>query len=110
MFQMHAERILKLQQLAAEEALGEDAKVTCPLRWYVMTSPFTDASTRCVVQWLQSAYDSLWSRFIFVNCLNPSLMSVSKSVCNIGNTSKIIAFLDCWNHRLSFFSKVSYPA
>jgi UDP-N-acetylglucosamine/UDP-N-acetylgalactosamine diphosphorylase len=43
LFQLQAERVLRLQQLAVAEVPG----ATVPaLRWYIMTSPATDAETR----------------------------------------------------------------
>lgn len=46
LFHLQAERLLHLQTLAAEHAHGPGAAPTHPLRWYVMTSPATDAATR----------------------------------------------------------------
>ncbi|XP_051134430.1 UDP-N-acetylglucosamine diphosphorylase 1-like isoform X2 [Andrographis paniculata] len=47
LFQLQAERILRVQMLAAQ-SVNEDAgsaRVT-PIHWYIMTSPFTDEATR----------------------------------------------------------------
>lgn len=41
LFQLQAERVLRLQQLAAESVNGKGAAVARPLHWYIMTSPFT---------------------------------------------------------------------
>ncbi|KAK9843554.1 hypothetical protein WJX81_008640 [Elliptochloris bilobata] len=46
LFQLQAERLARLQQLAAEAAYGAGAAVRNPLRWYIMTSAATDAATR----------------------------------------------------------------
>ncbi|EFN54432.1 hypothetical protein CHLNCDRAFT_31829 [Chlorella variabilis] len=44
LFQLQAERLLRLQALAAQQAgAGTPER---PLRWYIMTSPATDAATR----------------------------------------------------------------
>lgn len=44
LFQLQAERVLRLQQLAAEAAsVGTETK---PIRWYIMTSRATDEPTR----------------------------------------------------------------
>lgn len=45
LFQIQAERLLKLQRLAAEAAFGPGATVRKPLHWYIMTSPFTHDET-----------------------------------------------------------------
>ncbi|WOL03361.1 UDP-N-acetylglucosamine diphosphorylase 1-like isoform X1 [Canna indica] len=42
LFQLQAERILCVQKLAAQ---ANDAGIT-PIHWYIMTSPFTDQTTR----------------------------------------------------------------
>ncbi|KXZ54652.1 hypothetical protein GPECTOR_4g718 [Gonium pectorale] len=44
LFQLQAERLLRLQQLAAE-AMGTAAAAVKPLQWYIMTSAFTHAET-----------------------------------------------------------------
>ncbi|WOL12274.1 UDP-N-acetylglucosamine diphosphorylase 1 [Canna indica] len=43
LFQLQAERILRVQRLAAQ---SNDAGFTPPIQWYIMTSPFTDEATR----------------------------------------------------------------
>ncbi|CAD7695241.1 unnamed protein product [Ostreobium quekettii] len=45
LFQIQAERILKLQRLAAEATSGPGAEVTKPLFWYIMTSSATHDDT-----------------------------------------------------------------
>ncbi|KAG0451594.1 hypothetical protein HPP92_026365 [Vanilla planifolia] len=42
LFQLQAERILRVQRLAAQTIDGS----VMPIHWYVMTSPFTDEATR----------------------------------------------------------------
>ncbi|AQK46070.1 UDP-N-acetylglucosamine diphosphorylase 2 [Zea mays] len=44
LFQLQAERILCVQKLAAQSS--ESPSNTVLIHWYIMTSPFTDASTR----------------------------------------------------------------
>ncbi|GAB4820374.1 hypothetical protein N2152v2_007420 [Parachlorella kessleri] len=46
LFQLQAERLLRLQQLAAELVDGQGAAVKHPIRWYLMTSAATDAETK----------------------------------------------------------------
>lgn len=46
LFQIQAERLAKLQKLAAEHTYGHGAAVANPLRWYIMTSGPTDAETK----------------------------------------------------------------
>lgn len=46
LFQLQAERLIRVQQLAAEILHGQGAKVGHPVRWYIMTSPSTDAPTK----------------------------------------------------------------
>ncbi|KAL0025044.1 hypothetical protein WJX79_001938 [Trebouxia sp. C0005] len=43
LFQLQAERLIRLQQLAAEAIHGQSAKVRHPVRWHIMTSPPKDA-------------------------------------------------------------------
>ncbi|PSC69582.1 UDP-N-acetylglucosamine diphosphorylase 1-like isoform B [Micractinium conductrix] len=43
LFQLQAERLLRLQTLAAQQAGATEVP---PLRWYIMTSPPTDAETK----------------------------------------------------------------
>lgn len=43
LFQLQAERVLRLQTLAAQQAGGAEVP---PMRWYIMTSPATDAETK----------------------------------------------------------------
>ncbi|URE22313.1 UDP-N-acetylglucosamine pyrophosphorylase [Musa troglodytarum] len=43
LFQIQAERILRVQRLAAQ---SNDAGFVPPIPWYIMTSPFTDEATR----------------------------------------------------------------
>lgn len=43
--QIQAERVLKLQSLAAEATHGSGSLPAKPLRWYIMTSPFTHDDT-----------------------------------------------------------------
>lgn len=43
--QVQAERVLKLQSLAAEAVHGAGSLPAQLLRWYIMTSPFTHADT-----------------------------------------------------------------
>ncbi|XP_071735498.1 UDP-N-acetylglucosamine diphosphorylase 1-like [Rutidosis leptorrhynchoides] len=45
LFQLQAERILCLQRLAAQ-SITEGSGNIVPIHWYIMTSPFTDKSTR----------------------------------------------------------------
>jgi UDP-N-acetylglucosamine/UDP-N-acetylgalactosamine diphosphorylase len=45
LFQLQAERILCLQRLAAQ-SVNEGSNTIAPIRWYIMTSPFTDDITR----------------------------------------------------------------
>lgn len=45
LYQLQAERILSLQRLAAQVHFGAGSPVRHPLRWYIMTSPFTHAAT-----------------------------------------------------------------
>ncbi|KAM7530301.1 hypothetical protein LguiB_033711 [Lonicera macranthoides] len=45
LFQLQAERILCLQRLAAQ-SVNEGSNGFVPIRWYIMTSPFTDDATR----------------------------------------------------------------
>jgi len=45
LFQLQAERLLRLQHLAAASAGKADAEVEIP--WYIMTSEFTDDDTKC---------------------------------------------------------------
>ncbi|KAJ3693518.1 hypothetical protein LUZ60_008998 [Juncus effusus] len=44
LFQLQAEKILCIQKLAAQATEGSNGIV--PIHWYIMTSPFTDQSTR----------------------------------------------------------------
>ncbi|KAK9823478.1 hypothetical protein WJX72_003019 [[Myrmecia] bisecta] len=46
LFQLQAERLIKLQRLAAEAAYASAAAVRTPVRWYIMTSGATDADTK----------------------------------------------------------------
>ncbi|KAL0052616.1 hypothetical protein WJX82_004822 [Trebouxia sp. C0006] len=46
LFQLQAERLIRIQQLAAEAVHGPGAKIRHPVRWYIMTSPSTDAPTK----------------------------------------------------------------
>ena len=46
LFQLQAERILRLQELCREQTLGKSNKWTRPIPWYVMTGPSTDLPTR----------------------------------------------------------------
>lgn len=49
LFQLQAERILRVQILAAEfmsEGLSLGSAAVVPIHWYIMTSPFTDEATR----------------------------------------------------------------
>ncbi len=46
LFQLQAERILRLQQLCRDQTLGKSNKWTKPIPWYVMTGPSTDLPTR----------------------------------------------------------------
>jgi UDP-N-acetylglucosamine/UDP-N-acetylgalactosamine diphosphorylase len=41
LFQLHAERLLAVQRLAADAAGGQSV----PVPWYIMTSPFTHQHT-----------------------------------------------------------------
>lgn len=43
LFQLQAERLLRLQTLATQQAGGAECP---PLRWYIMTSPATDGETK----------------------------------------------------------------
>ncbi|KAK3017841.1 hypothetical protein RJ639_003351 [Escallonia herrerae] len=45
LFQLQADRILCLQRLAAQ-SVNEGSTNIVPIHWYIMTSPFTDNSTR----------------------------------------------------------------
>ncbi|KAI4371593.1 hypothetical protein MLD38_009922 [Melastoma candidum] len=45
LFQLQAERILCVQKLAAH-SMKEAPVASVPIRWYIMTSPFTDEATR----------------------------------------------------------------
>ncbi|PSS11090.1 UDP-N-acetylglucosamine diphosphorylase [Actinidia chinensis var. chinensis] len=45
LFQLQAERILCVQKLAAQ-SLNDGSGGFVPIRWYIMTSPFTDDATR----------------------------------------------------------------
>ncbi|KAH7679041.1 UDP-N-acetylglucosamine diphosphorylase protein [Dioscorea alata] len=44
LFQLQAERILRIQRLASQSI--EDSARLVPIHWYIMTSPFTDEATR----------------------------------------------------------------
>jgi len=44
LFQLQAERVAKVQALAAA-AVGAAGGSVKPLQWYIMTSPFTHADT-----------------------------------------------------------------
>ncbi|DBA82806.1 hypothetical protein WJX77_012241 [Trebouxia sp. C0004] len=46
LFQLQAERLIRIQQLAAEAIHGQSAKVRHPVKWYIMTSSSTDAPTK----------------------------------------------------------------
>ncbi|PRW59645.1 UDP-N-acetylglucosamine diphosphorylase 2-like isoform B [Chlorella sorokiniana] len=47
LFQLQAERLLRLQALAGQAAAAEGSSAEVkPLRWYIMTSPATDAETK----------------------------------------------------------------
>ena len=50
LFQIQAERILRLQSLAAREAFGEGATPRHPIRWYVMLSAATREYTKTFFQ------------------------------------------------------------
>ncbi|CAN1327801.1 UDP-N-acetylglucosamine diphosphorylase 1 [Linum perenne] len=50
LFQLQAERILCSQRLAAHEA-SEGSGGSAQIHWYIMTSPFTDESTRKFFEW-----------------------------------------------------------
>ncbi|CAN1225497.1 UDP-N-acetylglucosamine diphosphorylase 1 [Linum grandiflorum] len=50
LFQLQAERILCVQRLAAHEA-SEGSGGSAQIHWYIMTSPFTDESTRKFFEW-----------------------------------------------------------
>ncbi|PKA62801.1 UDP-N-acetylglucosamine diphosphorylase 1 [Apostasia shenzhenica] len=43
LFQLQAERILRVQKLAAQSSDGSPSST--PIHWYIMTSPFTDEAT-----------------------------------------------------------------
>ncbi|XP_022146685.1 UDP-N-acetylglucosamine diphosphorylase 2-like [Momordica charantia] len=45
LFQLQAERILRIQRLAAQ-AITDNSSSSASIHWYVMTSPFTDETTR----------------------------------------------------------------
>lgn len=46
LFQLQAERLIRVQQLAADAIYGKDSAIRHPIRWYIMTSPSTDAPTQ----------------------------------------------------------------
>lgn len=46
LFQLQAERLIRVQQLAADATYGKGCAVRHPIRWYIMTSPSTDTPTQ----------------------------------------------------------------
>lgn len=63
LFQFQAERLLRLEQLAAEHAFGSATDIRHPIPWYIMTSGPTDAETRR--HFAENAYFGLKQKQIF---------------------------------------------
>ncbi|BDA40449.1 UDP-N-acetylglucosamine diphosphorylase 1 [Coccomyxa sp. Obi] len=87
LFQLFAERLRRLQHLAAESIYGRSSAVRNPVRWYIMTSAATDAATREFFQ--QHAYFGLdASQIVFFQqgtlpCLTEEGRIILESPCKI---------------------------
>jgi len=83
-FQIQAERILRLKALAAAGAAAGSSGTGAPLPLYVMTSPMTDADTRAF--WAEHAYFGLPVEDVFFFCQGtlPSLSMDGKILLETG--------------------------